>query len=140
MARLALICVAIALAVAACLLGNGYQVFLLAIVCLTTIVGVGLNVLLGLTGQVSLGHVGVYAISAYATAILTTTCGVSFWIALPLATALAGLTGIALALPALRVAGPYLAMVTIAFGFIVENGAIEWRALTGGANGMMNIP
>src|SRR5262249_15618322 len=136
MARLALICVAIALAVAACLLGNGYQVFLIAIVCLTTIVGVGLNVLLGLTGQVSLGHVGFYAIGAYATAILTTTCGVSFWIALPAATALAGLTGVALALPALRVAGPYLAMVTIAFGLIVENGAIEWRALTGGANGM----
>jgi ABC-type branched-subunit amino acid transport system ATPase component/ABC-type branched-subunit amino acid transport system permease subunit len=135
-----LACAAIVVAFAACLLGNGYQVFLIAIVCLTTIVGVGLNVLLGLTGQVSLGHVGFYAIGAYATAILTATCGVNFWIALPLATALAGLTGVALALPALRVAGPYLAMVTIAFGFIVENGAIEWRGLTGGANGMMNIP
>ena len=72
MARFApplLVCVAIVLAVAACLFGNGYQVFLIAIVCLTTIVGVGLNVLLGLTGQVSLGHVGFYAIGAYATAI-----------------------------------------------------------------------
>jgi branched-chain amino acid transport system ATP-binding protein len=142
MARLSplLVAIVIALAIAGCLIGNGYQVYLIAMVCLTAIVGVGLNVLLGLTGQVSLGHVGFYAIGAYAVAILTTTHDISFWIALPVATALAGLTGIVLALPALRVAGPYLAMVTIAFGFIVENGAIEWRSLTGGANGMLNIP
>src|SRR5438105_7157550 len=142
MARLAplLACLAIALAVAACLLGNGYQVFLIAIVCLTAIVGVGLNVLLGLTGQVSLGHVGFFAIGAYTVGILTTNHDMSFWLALPVTAALAGIVGVALALPALRVAGPYLAMVTIAFGFIVENGAIEWRGLTGGANGMMNIP
>ncbi|HYU15123.1 MAG TPA: branched-chain amino acid ABC transporter ATP-binding protein/permease, partial [Candidatus Acidoferrum sp.] len=89
---------------------------------------------------VSLGHVGFYAIGAYTTAILTTTYGASFWVALAVAAALTGLVGTALALPALRVAGPYLAMVTIAFGFIVEHGATEWRGLTGGANGVMNIP
>jgi branched-chain amino acid transport system ATP-binding protein len=130
----------LALAVAGCLFGNGYQVYLIAMVCLTAIVGVGLNVLLGLTGQVSLGHVGFFAIGAYAVAILTTFQGVSFWLALPVAVALAGLVGVILALPALRVAGPYLAMVTIAFGFIIENSAIEWRSLTGGANGIVNIP
>jgi branched-chain amino acid transport system ATP-binding protein len=130
----------LALAVAGCLFGNGYQVYLIAIVCLTAIVGVGLNVLLGLTGQVSLGHVGFFAIGAYAVAILTTFHGVSFWLALPVAVALAGLVGVILALPALRVAGPYLAMVTIAFGFIIENSAIEWRSLTGGANGIVNVP
>jgi branched-chain amino acid transport system ATP-binding protein len=132
--------IALLLALAGCFLGNGYQVYLIAMVCLTTVVGAGLNVLLGLTGQVSLGHVGFFAIGAYAIAILTTTLGFSFWLALPLAIVLAGAVGVALALPALRVAGPYLAMVTIAFGFIVENGAIEWRSLTGGANGMMNLP
>jgi branched-chain amino acid transport system ATP-binding protein len=130
----------LALAVAGCLFGNGYQVYLIAIVCLTAIVGVGLNVLLGLTGQVSLGHVGFFAIGAYAVAILTTFHGVSFWLALPVAVGLAGVVGVILALPALRVAGPYLAMVTIAFGFIIENSAIEWRSLTGGANGIVNIP
>jgi branched-chain amino acid transport system ATP-binding protein len=130
----------LALAIAGCLLGNGYQVYLIATVCLTAIVGVGLNVLLGLTGQVSLGHVGFFAIGAYAVAILTTFHGVSFWPALPIAVALAGLVGIILALPALRVAGPYLAMVTIAFGFIIENSAIEWRSVTGGANGIVNVP
>jgi branched-chain amino acid transport system ATP-binding protein len=130
----------LALGVVGCFFGNGYQVYLIAMVCLTAIVGVGLNVLLGLTGQVSLGHVGFFAIGAYAVAILTTFHEVSFWLALPVAVILAGLVGVVLALPALRVAGPYLAMVTIAFGFIIENSAIEWRSLTGGANGIVNVP
>ena len=73
--------VLLALAVAGCFFGNGYQIYLIATVCLITIVGVGLNVLLGLTGQVSLGHVGFFAIGAYAVAILTTFHGVSFWLA-----------------------------------------------------------
>jgi ABC-type branched-subunit amino acid transport system ATPase component/ABC-type branched-subunit amino acid transport system permease subunit len=118
---------------------NSYYVFILGTVALTAIVGIGLNVLLGLTGQVSFGHVGFYAIGAYTVAILTTK-QVSFWLALPAAAALAGLIGALLALPALRVRGPYLAMVTIAFGFIVEHTAVEWRDLTGGQNGIMGIP
>ena len=117
---------------------DGYTPFVLALVALTAVVGVGLNILLGLTGQVSLGHVGFYAIGAYTVAILTLK-GVGFWFALPLAGAVAGIVGFALALPALRVTGPYLAMVTIAFAFIIQHGTIEWRALTGGANGLMGI-
>jgi branched-chain amino acid transport system ATP-binding protein len=119
-------------------LAHGYAPFVLALVALTTIVGVGLNILLGLAGQVSLGHVGFYAIGAYAAGILTLH-GVSYWLALPLAGLLAGAIGFVLALPALRVSGPYLAMVTIAFAFIVQHGTIEWRGLTGGANGLMGL-
>jgi len=134
--------------VAACFLGiagfaavaNPYYVFVIGTLALTAIVGIGLNVLLGLTGQVSFGHVGFYAIGAYAVAILTTKAGVGFWLALPLAAILAGVTGVLLALPAVRVRGPYLAMVTIAFGFIVEHSAVEWDELTGGQNGIMGIP
>jgi len=117
---------------------DGYAPFVLALVALTTVVGVGLNILLGLTGQVSLGHVGFYAIGAYAAAILTLH-GLSFWLAFPIAGVIAGAIGFALALPALRVSGPYLAMVTIAFAFIVQHGTIEWRGLTGGANGLMGL-
>ncbi len=127
-----------ALAVAAG--GNGYQVYLDTMVALTTMVGIGLNVLLGLTGQVSLGHVGFFAIGAYTSAILAAKLGIDLAFAMPVAAVLAGLVGAVLALPALRVAGPYLAMVTIAFGFIVQNGAIEWRSLTGGANGLQMGP
>ena len=117
---------------------EGYTPFVLALVALTTVVGVGLNILVGLTGQISLGHVGFYAIGAYAVAILTLK-GLSFWLAWPLAGAIAGIVGFVLALPALRVTGPYLAMVTIAFAFIVQHGSIEWRGLTGGANGLMGL-
>ena len=119
---------------------NSYYVFIMATMALTAIVGIGLNILLGLAGQVSFGHVGFYAIGAYAVAILTTAAKVDFWMALPLAVALSGLVGALLALPALRVKGPYLAMITIAFGFVVENGASEWKTLTGGQNGIMSVP
>ena len=117
---------------------EGYTHFILALVALTAIVGVGLNVLLGLTGQVSLGHVGFYAIGAYTASILTVK-GASFWLAFPAAGATAGIIGALLALPALRVTGPYLAMVTIAFAFIVHHGTVEWKDLTGGQNGLMGL-
>src|SRR6185436_6640647 len=119
---------------------NSYYVSIMATLAVTIVVGVGLNVLLGLTGQVSFGHVGFYAIGAYAVAILTVSAKSSFWAALPVALAASSLTGALLALPALRVKGPYLAMVTIAFGFIVENAASEWRGLTGGQNGIIGVP
>ncbi len=118
---------------------NGYFVFVIAGVAMLAICGVGLNLLLGLTGQVSFGHVGFYAIGAYTVAILTGQAGWSFWAAWPVGALIAALLGGLLALPALRVKGPGLAMVTIAFGFIVEHGAVEWRALTGGQNGLMGI-
>ncbi len=128
----------IALAYAA--FANPYYLFLLTIGALTVIVGVGLNVLIGLTGQVSFGHVGFYALGAYVTAALTTKFGWNFWWTLPAAALLAGAVGALLGLVALRVSGPYLAMVTIAFGFIVEFTAVEWESVTGGQNGLMNIP
>ncbi len=117
---------------------EGYTHFILALVALTTVVGVGLNILLGLSGQVSLGHVGFYAIGAYTAAILTVK-GVDFWLAFPMAGVVAGAVGALLALPALRVSGPYLAMVTIAFAFIVHHGTVEWKDLTGGQNGLMGL-
>jgi len=118
---------------------NSYYVFIMATLALTAIVGIGLNVLLGLSGQVSFGHVGFYALGAYTVAILTVAAKWSLWAALPVAALVATVSGALLALPAVRVRGPYLAMVTIAFGFIVEQAAVEWRGLTGGQNGIMGI-
>jgi branched-chain amino acid transport system ATP-binding protein len=135
--------VAAILIAAACFLvarGNGYQTFIIVTVGLTAIVGIGLNVLLGLSGQISLGHVAFYAIGAYAVGILTTTYQWSFWPALLVSGIAAGLAGVLLAIPALRVRGPYLAMVTIAFGFVIEQGAAEWQNFTGGWNGISGIP
>ena len=135
--RLAAYIVVFAAALAFTWGANQYYVFIMAMLGITAIVGIGLNVLLGLTGQVSFGHVGFYALGAYTVAILTASAKWSFWAALPVAALIATLTGALLALPAVRVRGPYLAMVTIAFGFIVEHAAVEWRGLTGGQNGLM---
>ncbi|SDI50920.1 branched-chain amino acid ABC transporter ATP-binding protein/permease [Alloyangia pacifica] len=117
---------------------GGYTQFVFGLVAIWTILCTGLNVLFGLTGLVSLGQVGFFAIGAYAHAILMQ-AGLSFWLALPLGTLIAAAVGCLLAVPAVRMAGPFLAMVTIAFAFIVEHLAIEWRGLTGGQNGLMGF-
>ncbi|MBX3608781.1 MAG: ATP-binding cassette domain-containing protein [Hydrogenophaga sp.] len=138
-AQIAAVLVLLGLAAGLVLTVNGYWVFVIANVALLALVGVGLNVLVGLSGQVSFGHVGFYAIGAYTVAILTTQAGWGFWAAWPVAALVGGAAGALLALPALRVKGPYLAMVTIAFGFIVEHGIVEASALTGGQNGIMGL-
>ena len=134
-AGVALVALGLALAATA----NGYYVVVIGQVALLAAVGIGLNVLLGLSGQMSFGHVGFFALGAYGVAVLTTKAGWSFWAAWPLAALACGAVGALLALPALRVRGPYLAMVTIAFGLIVEHGIVELRTLTGGQNGIMGI-
>lgn len=128
-----------ALACLAATQAGGYFVFIIALAAINLIVAVGLNILLGLSGQISFGHVGFFLIGSYAVGIAML-AGWSFWIALPVATLLGAVVGALLALPALRVSGPYLAMMTIAFAFIVEHGAIEWRDVTGGQNGLMGFP
>jgi ABC-type branched-subunit amino acid transport system ATPase component/ABC-type branched-subunit amino acid transport system permease subunit len=137
--QLMLVLLAFAAVAALTLSVNSYYVFVLTGIALMAVVGIGLNVLLGLTGQVSFGHMGFYAIGAYTVAILTTRFGISFWLAWPLAALAAAALGALLALPALRVKGPYLAMITIAFSFIVQHAIIEMRDLTGGQNGIMGI-
>jgi|AntRauTorckE5430_2_1112549.scaffolds.fasta_scaffold00223_7 branched-chain amino acid transport system permease protein len=117
---------------------NGYIVFILALFAMNVVVGVGLNILLGLSGQISFGHVGFFAIGAYTVAIMVL-AGYDYWLAFVVAGAVNAVAGVLLALPALRVAGPYLAMMTIAFAFIVEHAAIELRPLTGGHNGLMGF-
>src|ERR1700754_465208 len=123
-----------------CLFAPGYYGYLLGTVATTALVGVGLNVLLGLAGEVSLGQAGFLALGAYGVGILTTKAGLNFWEALPLAVLLVAAISAVLSIPALRVTGPYLAMVTIAFGFIVESVSVEWQNLTGGSSGLAGIP
>lgn len=116
---------------------DSYSVFLIATISLTAIACIGLNVLLGLAGQISLGHIGFMAIGSYTTVLLMEKAGWPYLAATGAGIVLVSIIGGLLAMPALRVRGPYLAMVTIAFGFIVEHGTIEWRDLTGGGNGLI---
>ncbi len=129
-----------AAAAAICLFAPGYYAYLLGTLATTALASVGLNVLLGLAGEVSLGQGGFVALGAYGIGILTAKAGLNFWEALPLTVLLVAAISAALSIPALRVTGPYLAMVTIAFGFIVESVSIEWRDLTGGSSGLAGIP
>ncbi|MEB3212877.1 MAG: ATP-binding cassette domain-containing protein [Leptolyngbyaceae bacterium] len=132
---------ALGMAIAATVMApNTYYLLILGMVAITTLVGVGLNILVGLSGQVSIGHAGFFAIGAYTGSLLMTKADWNFWAALVMALIATAGTGAALAAPALRVTGPYLAMVTIAFGIIVERVLIEWVGLTGGFGGISSIP
>ena len=122
------------------LTGNTYYLYVASSVGLLTIVTAGLNVLIGFTGQMSLGHAGFYAIGAYAAGVTSVRLGLSPWLGVPVAVLVAAAVGAVVAGAALRVTGPYLAMVTIAFGIIVEGILVEWVAVTGGPGGIFNIP
>ncbi|MFJ2484761.1 ATP-binding cassette domain-containing protein [Pseudomonas sp. NPDC087639] len=132
-ALLALLCVVMAFTL------DSYSLLVFTLCALAAVVGVGLNILIGLSGQISFGHIAFYAIGAYVSALLTI-AGWPLWLAMPVTAVVTGLIGALLAIPALRVSGPYLAMITIAFAFIVHHSLIEWRDVTGGSNGLMGIP
>ena len=125
--------------VALCFYLDSYSLLVFTLCVLTALVGVGLNILMGMSGQISFGHIAFYAIGAYVSALLLMN-GMPFLVALFFAALISAIIGALLAVPALRVSGPYLAMVTIAFAFIVHHSLIEWRSLTGGANGLVGIP
>jgi ABC-type branched-subunit amino acid transport system ATPase component/ABC-type branched-subunit amino acid transport system permease subunit len=119
---------------------NTYYLYVAISVGLLTIVTAGLNVLVGFTGQTSLGHAGLYAFGAYTAALCVTRAGMGEWAAIAAAIVVTSIVGAAVAAAALRVSGPYLAMVTIAFGLIVEGVLVEWGSVTGGPGGIFNIP
>ena len=99
----------------------------------------GMNVLVGWSGQKSLGHAGLFAAGAYTAALLSTRLGLDPWLALAASTVVAALFGIVIALPALRVKGPSLSMVTIAFGIVVEKVVTEWQDPFGGQQGIYGV-
>lgn len=98
------------------------------------IVAVGLMLLVGITGQVSIGHAAFLGVGAYTQAYLYNS-GVPFFVALPVAAVVSAVTGIVVGLPALRVKGMYLSIATLAFGFIVEEAFARADSLTGGNTG-----
>jgi len=93
----------------------------------------GLNVLVGWSGQKSLGHAGLFAVGAYTAALLTAQAGWNPWLALLAAAVVSAAFGVVIALPSLRVKGPSLAMVTIGFGIVVEKVVTEWQVFGGQA-------
>jgi branched-chain amino acid transport system permease protein len=121
------------------LLNNDYYLRIAFMMCIYYLCAAGMNVLVGYAGQKSLGQAGLFAAGAYAVALLTTRTNTDPWIALALAAVIAGICGVLIALPSLRVRGPYLAMVTLAFGIVVEKLVGEWTEVFGGAQGIYGI-
>ena len=120
---------------------NEYYVHsVLAKVCIYTIVIAGLDLVVGYSGDVSVGHAGLFAAGAYTTAILMWKLHFSFWTAAPLGIVMGALFGLLLGVPALRLSGPYLAVATIAFGLIVQTVVNEAVELTNGSQGIRDIP
>ena len=116
--------------------GNQYQLHMAALICVYWILISGLNLVIGYTGQLSIGHVGLLAIGAYAFAILVGKMGWHPALAVAAAGVLGGLCGLALGLPSLRLPGFYFAMATMAFALIVNELVLAQVNLTGGGVGL----
>ncbi len=116
--------------------GNPYYIHLVETILIYAIVLFGLDIVVGYTGQVSLGHAGLFGVGAYTAGVLVMKLGMPVYVTLPAAVALTAAFGALLALPALRVTGPYLAMVTLAFGTIIQILINEMDFLTNGPMGI----
>lgn len=119
--------------------GSSYLLDVANRTCIAVIGALGLNVLTGFTGQISLGNAAFMAIGAFATGYLGTKTGMNTIFAIPLAGLVTALLGMVIGIPSLRLKGLYLAMATLAAHFIVEFVVIRWESVTGGVNGM-SIP
>jgi len=115
---------------------NPYYIHLLETIMIYAIVLFGLDIVVGYTGQVSLGHAGLFGVGAYTAGVLVMKLAAPLWITLPAAILVTAGFGALLALPALRVSGPYLAMVTLAFGTIIQILINEMSFLTEGPMGI----
>ena len=133
------IAVALVASIAMPWLVSTYQTNIFISFLLYIILGLGLNIIVGVAGLLFLGHAAFYAIGAYTYALLNHYFGVGFWIALPIGGITACLGGILLAFPVLRLRGDYLAIVTLGFGEIIRLVLENWGSLTGGPSGIANI-
>jgi branched-chain amino acid transport system permease protein len=116
---------------------GGYPIYLLSLAMINVIAAVGLNLLTGNSGQISLCHSSFIAIGAYASTLLTARYGVPFWAAIPLGALLAALMGALLGAPASRLRGIYLALATLGFLQIVQIIIEEFANVTGGVRGLI---
>ncbi|WP_282342299.1 MULTISPECIES: high-affinity branched-chain amino acid ABC transporter permease LivM [Pseudomonas] len=128
--------VLVLLAVAFPFFANKYLLTVVILGLIYVLLGLGLNIVVGLAGLLDLGFVGFYAIGAYGLAMGYEYLGLGFWSMLPLSAILAAFAGMLLGFPVLRMHGDYLAIVTLGFGEIIRLILNNWLAVTGGPNGM----
>lgn len=134
-----LVAVALFIAFVPFVTDNAFYLKVLFLIAVNYLAAAGLNVLVGHAGQKSLGHAGLFAVGAYTAALLTARLGWNPWLAFAASGVMAGLFGVVIALPALRVKGPALAMVTIGFGIVVEKVVSEWQDVFAGQQGIYGV-
>ncbi|MBW2544517.1 MAG: branched-chain amino acid ABC transporter permease [Deltaproteobacteria bacterium] len=117
-----------------------YQTTIMVTALIYVMLGLGLNIVVGLAGLLDLGYVAFYAVGAYAYALLNYHFGLGFWMALPIGGALGAIFGILLGFPVLRLRGDYLAIVTLGFGEIIRIILENWNEFSFGPSGIANIP
>jgi len=120
--------------------GSRGAVDIATLILIYVLLGLGLNIVVGLAGLLDLGYVGFYAVGAYSYAMLSHYLGWSFWVCLPIAGLMAATFGFLLGFPVLRLRGDYLAIVTLGFGEIIRLFLRNLTDWTGGPNGISNIP
>ncbi len=115
---------------------SSYFMGLAVTACMYAIAAIGLNLLTGYGGQISVGHSGFLIVGSYTVAILADRLGAPIWLALPAAGIVSAIVGLALGLPATRLRGLFLAVVTLGFGLSMPAIALNWKALTAGYSGI----
>jgi branched-chain amino acid transport system permease protein len=118
-------------------ISSPYLLYILNIIGIYAIAAIGLNLLIGFTGQISLGHGAFFGVGAYTGAILATKVGFPIWASVPAAGILTALAGMVFGLPSLRLKHLYLTIATLAGQFIIEYVLVNWDSLTGGALGIV---
>lgn len=113
-----------------------YLVFTASLIAINAVIAVGLNLLVGYTGQISLGHAGFVAIGAYTAGLLTVKLHVPWLLSLAGGGVVAAAFGFLVGLPALRLTGPYLTIATLGFGIAVHQILTNWDWLSGGRTGL----
>ena len=117
-----------------------YQTTIMTTALMYVVLGLGLNIVVGVAGLLDLGYVAFYAVGAYSYALLNLHFDLGFWTVLPVAGLLAALFGILLGFPVLRLRGDYLAIVTLGFGEIIRMILENWSEFSQGPSGISNIP
>ncbi len=119
---------------------SDYNLRILVLALQTAIAAIGLSLCFGWAGLIQLGQAAFIGLGAYGSAIASMRLGLDFWLAMPLAMALAGAVALLIAVPMLRLRGHYLALATVGFNVTLEIIAKNWQALTGGTDGISGIP